>query len=296
MDQELINLSGGELQGLVYFCLGRAIIKPQYIDHIPKVVQGNVAQVLVQKDEKHMKAELCDQLENVGDLSGGELQWFAIAVVAIQSAEIYMFDEPSSYLDVKLHKLFGHCFGLTGIYVIVVEHDLSVLDYLSDFICCLYGKPGAYGAVTLPFSDLFRTENLRFRDDSFTFKVAETAQESAKEIQTYVRYKFPTMTKAQGSFKFCVVEGEFTDSQIIVMPGVGRGWDWKDHIYHVYMDCPLSVTFCRGLLKSDSVKGSELGIPEFNVSYKPQKISPKFQSTVRQSKIPICIPNLCQMS
>ena len=27
-------------------------------------------------------------------------------------------------------------------YVIVVEHDLSVLDYLSDFICCLYGKPG----------------------------------------------------------------------------------------------------------------------------------------------------------
>ncbi len=37
-------------------------------------------------------------------------------------------------------------------YVIVVEHDLSVLDYLSDFICCLYGKPGAYGVVTLPFS------------------------------------------------------------------------------------------------------------------------------------------------
>lgn len=27
-------------------------------------------------------------------------------------------------------------------YVIVVEHDLAVLDYLSDFICCLYGKPG----------------------------------------------------------------------------------------------------------------------------------------------------------
>ena len=36
-------------------------------------------------------------------------------------------------------------------YVIVVEHDLAVLDYLSDFICCLYGKPGAYGVVTLPF-------------------------------------------------------------------------------------------------------------------------------------------------
>ena len=37
-------------------------------------------------------------------------------------------------------------------YVIVVEHDLAVLDYLSDFVCCLYGVPGAYGVVTLPFS------------------------------------------------------------------------------------------------------------------------------------------------
>lgn len=65
--------------------------------------------------------------------------------------------------------------------MIVVEHDLSVLDYLSDFICCLYGKPGAYGVVTLPFSvregiNIFLagfvpTENLRFRDESLTFKV-----------------------------------------------------------------------------------------------------------------------------
>ena len=37
----------------------------------------------------------------VGDLSGGELQRFAIAIVCIQNANIYMFDEPSSYLDVK---------------------------------------------------------------------------------------------------------------------------------------------------------------------------------------------------
>lgn len=33
-----------------------------------------------------------------------------------------------------------------------MEHDLSVLDYLSDFICCLYGVPSAYGVVTMPFS------------------------------------------------------------------------------------------------------------------------------------------------
>ena len=74
----------------------------------------------------------------------------------------------------------SHLFSICS-YVIVVEHDLSVLDYLSDFICCLYGKPGAYGVVTLPFSvregiNIFLagfvpTENLRFREDSLTFKV-----------------------------------------------------------------------------------------------------------------------------
>jgi ATP-binding cassette, sub-family E, member 1 len=86
----------------------QAIIKPQYVDHIPKAVQGNVGQTLDSKNERDMKEKLCADLElnqvidrNVGDLSGGELQRFAIAVVAIQNAEIYMFDEPSSYLDVK---------------------------------------------------------------------------------------------------------------------------------------------------------------------------------------------------
>lgn len=66
----------------------------------------------------------------------------------------------------------------------MVEHDLSVLDYLSDYICCLYGKEGVYGVVTLPLSvregiNVFLaghlpTENLRFRDESLTFKVKIT--------------------------------------------------------------------------------------------------------------------------
>ncbi|XP_057545546.1 ABC transporter E family member 2 [Amaranthus tricolor] len=291
--QEILTyFRGSELQNYFTRILEdnlKAIIKPQYVDHIPKAVQGNVGQVLEQKDERDMKAELCEDLElskvldrNVGDLSGGELQRFAIAVVAIQSAEIYMFDEPSSYLDVKQRLKAAQVVRSLlrpNSYVIVVEHDLSVLDYLSDFICCLYGKPGAYGVVTLPFSvregiNIFLagfvpTENLRFRDESLTFKVAETPQDNAEEIETYARYKYPTMTKTQGGFKLRVMEGEFTDSQIIVMLGEnGTG----------------KTTFIRmlaGLLKPDTVEGSDVEIPEFNVSYKPQKISPKFQNTVR---------------
>jgi len=65
-----------------------------------------------------------------------------------------MFDEPSSYLDVK--QRLNAAIAIRNLiasdkYIIVVEHDLSVLDYLSDFICCLYGVPGAYGVVTMPF-------------------------------------------------------------------------------------------------------------------------------------------------
>jgi ATP-binding cassette subfamily E protein 1 len=93
---------------------------------------------------------------NVEHLSGGELQRFAIGVVAAQAADVYMIDEPSSYLDVrqrlKAAQVIRGLLDDQQKFVIAVEHDLSVLDYLSDFICCLYGKPGAYGVVTLPFS------------------------------------------------------------------------------------------------------------------------------------------------
>lgn len=68
-------------------------------------------------------------------------------------------------------------------YVICVEHDLSILDYLSDFICCLYGVPGGYGVVTLPMSvrqgincfleGFIPSENMRFRDYNLNFKIGE---------------------------------------------------------------------------------------------------------------------------
>ena len=66
-----------------------------------------------------------------------------------------MFDEPSSYLDVRQRLKAAEVIRqlLTrDNYVVAVEHDLSVLDYLSDFVCCLYGKPSMYGVVTMPYS------------------------------------------------------------------------------------------------------------------------------------------------
>ena len=67
---------------------------------------------------------------SVADLSGGELQRFACAMVCIQKADIFMFDEPSSYLDVKQRlnaaEAIRNLIEATK-YVIVVEHDLAVL-------------------------------------------------------------------------------------------------------------------------------------------------------------------------
>lgn len=209
------------------------------MDAIPKAVQGDVGGVLDAKDERGAKAELLDALDlvglterTVGQLSGGELQRFAIATVCAQKADIYMFDEPSSYLDVKQRLKAARVIrSLLGpeTYVVVVEHDLSVLDYLSDFICCLYGKPGAYGVVTLPFSvregiNIFLagfvpTENLRFRDEEISFKVAEVDRGAEEDHKKFNRYRYPACTKTLGEFKLTVERGDFTDSEIIVMLG-----------------------------------------------------------------------------
>jgi len=287
--QDILNyFRGSELQNYFTKILEddlKAVIKPQYVDQIPKAVKGTVQQMLDKKDDTGTQKYYCDLLDlnhvlnrNIFELSGGELQRFAIAIVCIQKADIYMFDEPSSYLDVK--QRLNAAMAIRSLvrannYVIVVEHDLSVLDYLSDFICCLYGVPGAYGVVTMPssvreginiFLDGFvPSENLRFRDSSLVFKVSETA-DGDEEIKKMCRYNYGNMEKKLGDFELSVRSGEFTDSEIVVMLGEnGTG----------------KTTFIRmmaGKLSPDSGDA----VPNLNISYKPQKISPKSTGTVRQ--------------
>jgi ATP-binding cassette subfamily E protein 1 len=187
-----------------------------------------------------------------------------------------MFDEPSSYLDVKQRLNAAKTIRSLidpETYIICVEHDLSVLDYLSDFICVLYGMPSVYGVVTFPASvregiNIFLdgnipSENLRFRDESLTFRIADAADELP--IDRTRRFQYPNMTKTLGNFHLSVQGGQFTDSEIIVM--LGENGTGKSTL----------VRMLAGALKPDN----DQEIPRMQVSMKPQKISPKFQGDVR---------------
>lgn len=283
----LLFFRGSELQNFFTRILEdhlKAIIKPQYVDQIPKAIKGPVEELLKKRCEVDNLDEVIENFDltnikhrKVEDLSGGELQRFACAVTCVRNSDIFMFDEPSSYLDVKQRINCARIIRSlirSERYIIVVEHDLSVLDYLSDFICCLYGMPGIYGVVTMPFSvreginifldGFIPTENLRFRETVLTFRVAEKQEED--DIKKMNHYEYPDMLKTMGDFELKVLGGEFTDSEIIVL--LGENGTGKTTL----------IRMLAGNLEPDG----KADVPKLNISYKPQKISPKFTGTVRQ--------------
>lgn len=183
-------------------------MKPQLEARFTRALKGKTVRHHIKiRDERGMMQRYARDLDllplmdrNVEDLSGGELQRFAVACTLCRKADVYMFDEISSFLDVKqrlqvtelIRSLVhdqeaiteewpGEEHASSKKYVIVVEHDLAVLDYMSDFIQCMYGTPGAYGVVTSRsrvrnginhfLSGYIPTDNMRFRDHELTFKV-----------------------------------------------------------------------------------------------------------------------------
>ncbi|KAH0792612.1 ABC transporter E family member 2 [Histomonas meleagridis] len=264
----------------------RVILKPQYVDNIAKVSKQKVGVLLNAKDSRGNSKQVIEELElgallerNLPQLSGGELQRFAIALICIQKAGAYFFDEPSSYLDIgqrmRAARVIRDCLNEAD-YVIAIEHDLAILDYMSDFISVLYGSPGAYGVITAPFTvregiNIFLagyipTENMRFRKEELVFRITDDEDLPQMENESH-QFTYPHMKLTLGDFSLEVDRGNFRNGEIIVL--LGRNGVGK-------------TTLIRMLARQKVPDEMDFEVPELSVSYKPQKIQPRFEGTVEQ--------------
>ncbi len=256
----------------------RVVYKPQYVDAIPRLVKGTVKEILEKYDERGIIDKVIDDLNlrnfldrNISKLSGGELQKLAIAVTIEKDADVYLFDEPSSYLDVlermRVARVIRELVTKKQTYVLVAEHDLAILDYISDVVNIYYGEPNAYGIVSKPHSvregiNIFLDgyvpdENVRFREVPIRFKLWAT-QDSTIDREVLIRYS--RIEKRFPSFKLNIEPGELRKGEVIgvVGPnGIGK---------------TTFVKILAGIMKPDNDAKFE-GAENLVISYKPQYLS-----------------------
>jgi len=257
--------------------------KPQYVDKIPKAIAGKVGDLLEKVDERKQLDFLAEvfELKNIWDrpldvLSGGELQRVAVAASLGRDADVYLFDEPSSYLDVKQRLVVAKTIrGLKEQQktIIVAEHDLAIIDYLSDQICLFYGEPGVYGVVShvhgvrtginIYLQGYIPDENIMFRKESIVFhEKPPTAGTNLGEPLL----KWEDITKTFKGFKLSIEPGEILRGEIIGIlgpNGIGK---------------TTFVKILAGLEKPDDNRK----LDELTVSYKPQYIAPDYAGTVAE--------------
>ena len=214
----------------------KASIKPQQVYNLAKVFDGNAKELLEKYDERGKAKELIQQLGlqnaleiKLTDLSGGELQRIAVAVAASRESDFYFFDEPSSYNDVFQRIGVARVIqdlAKIGKSVMVVEHDLTLLDYLSDFIEILYGEPAAYGIVANMLSTkvginvfldgYLPNENVRFRDAAFKFD-ASTSTDEFVTIENIINY--PNLERKFANFSLSIEAGRVRKSEVLGIVG-----------------------------------------------------------------------------
>jgi ATP-binding cassette subfamily E protein 1 len=284
-DKVLERFSGTqffEYFDLLYNQSFKAVYKPQYVDALPKVVSGTVRGLLEGVDEKGGFRNVIKELQlevtldrDIDKISGGELQRVAIGAALLKDADIYFFDEPSSYLDVSQRLNVAKAIRRLGgeKRVVVVEHDLVTLDYLADYIHGMYGKPGAYGIVSHPrtvrqginayLSGFYREENIRFRKEAIKFEVRPPAL--GWKGKTLV--SFDEIKKKYRGFEVEVRAGGIKKGEIIGVLGPNATGK------------TTFVKILAGVEKPDSGK-VEL---EVSISYKPQYIKPEENITVRET-------------
>ena len=244
--------------------------KPQHIELIPKVQKGKVRALLKKVDEKNKLNEIAKELEignildnNINEISGGELQRVAIAAAVLKKANLYIFDEPTSYLDIKQRinvSKFIRNLANENTSVMVVEHDLIIFDYISDLAHIMYGSEDVYGsvssvkqaknAINVYLSGYLKEENVRFRDKHVRFE-ERTPFVKKKEVPLI---EWNNISKTLGKFSLKAEKGNIGKGEVIGIlgeNGIGK---------------TTFVKILAGEIENDAGKLNE----KVAVSYKPQ--------------------------
>jgi ATP-binding cassette subfamily E protein 1 len=218
--------------------------KPQYVDRIPDQFDGNTRELLEGTDERGVVDDLVDRLgirpvvdQAIDTLSGGELQRVALAATMARDRDFYFLDEITPYLDigqrVTAARLIRELAEDENRSVLVVEHDLAILDLLADSLHVAYGEPGAFGVVTAPKSvrngineylkGFLTNENMRIRPDEITFE--EHAPRETTKGQPLIEYPELEKSYGEGEFSLSVDAGTVYHGEVlgIVGPnGIGK--------------------------------------------------------------------------
>ena len=275
VDMLIKRFKGSEAQGF-FERLKAGIVKiaykPQMVEQIPKAFKGTVGDLLRKTNEKGdaEMMRIVEMLElrhvldrDIGVISGGELQRAAIAATVLKNANVYFFDEPTSYLDIKQRlkvARFIKSLANADTAVMVIEHDLIILDYLTDMVHLVYGKENVYGIVSQPkmskngintyLSGFLRDENVRFRDHPIIFSAKPPFEMHRDSLLT----KWPAIDVTQGTFHLVAGEGDIYKHDIVGIlgeNGIGK------------------TTFIKQLSQMHAMTN----VGELKISYKPQQIT-----------------------
>jgi len=245
--------------------------KPQYIDFIPKVFSGTVRALLEKTDERNQLAGMLPVLKldtivdhDISTLSGGELQRVAIAACLARDADLYFLDEITPFLDIYQRiaaaKLIREI--ATRRPVVIVEHDLAILDMLADTVHVGYGKPAVFGIITRPkgvriginqyLEGFLAEENVRFRNNAVVFE--KRAHQKGSEREDL--FEIPPMTKHYEAFHLTVTGGAIRAGEVLGVVGAnGMG----------------KSTFAKLLAGVETPTTGKLET-SLRISYKPQYI------------------------
>jgi ATP-binding cassette subfamily E protein 1 len=259
----------------------KTAMKPQYVDKLPAVHKGHVKDLLKKVDDLGRTKEVTERLgitnvigHDIAKLSGGELQRVAIAATLLKDADVYFFDEPSSYLDIYQRLEIAKVIQELSRHkqVMVIEHDLAVMDFLADLVHIMYGDEGAYGVMAQPravrtainvyLEGYLREENIRFRDTEIKFERRPPRSDWRSEDLI----KFPALSKRFKAFALHVGAGAIKKGEVV--GAVGPNATGKTTFVKLLAG---EIQPTSGALKSEAT-----------VSYKPQYIKPDFDGTVKE--------------